>query len=105
MRDRHFLLPLVLVGLCACSSRPLIFVDPNRRLTTAKEALDFADPIMYAYYPKAELRRQRPFQVNFKDGNWTIVGSSPCHICVDTVFQVVLQAEPARLVRLVELRE
>ena len=79
--------------------------DPVRALVSRQDALDFAEPIMHAWFEKAEIRRQKPLRCELADGKWTILGPAECTACKDSRFEIVLQAEPAKLISISSLKE
>jgi hypothetical protein len=59
---------------------------------------------MYARFDKAEIGKQKPFRCELADGKWIILGSSECTTCKDGRFEIVLQAEPAKLISVSSLK-
>ena len=102
---RIALLTLMIGCIAGCSINPLVLFEPARSLTTPQDALDFADPIMYAWFEKSEVRKQKPFRCEFADGKWIILGSAECTTCKDGRFVIVLQAEPAQLISVSSLKD
>jgi hypothetical protein len=90
--------------LAACSVKPLLVIDQNRTLKTRHDALDFAEPIIHAYFDRGEIRRQRPMNCELVDSLWVISGSRECASCADGRFEIVLRSTPAQLVKISALR-
>ncbi len=69
-------------------------------VTDKKTAIAIAEPILFMVYGKGNITSQKPYQCYLVDGYWYISGNLPKKYEVGGVFEIIINAKNAQILKL-----
>ncbi len=84
---------------------PALFEQPQGLVPDKETATKIAEAILFPIYGEKNIREEAPYQIELKDGKWTIDGSPPKSTdpqngVVGGTFHIVISQKDARVIEI-----
>jgi hypothetical protein len=95
---RLFVLSMVMAGAC-CAQDP--WKQPYGLVPDKETAIKIAEAVLFPLYGEDEIKKERPYKVELRDGVWELHGSMPTlkdSLVVGGTFYVKILQSDARVI-------